>query len=308
MAIFCNAVREYAQRIGKHRFFLFGEIVDSDVTIEKYIGRNARLEGTNERFPSLDAALDFPLYFELEEVIKGFKSPEVLRQRYERFRTLYADHGEAGRYFVTFIDNHDQMARKYRRFMHDNPYPQQAVVAMAYLLTSLGIPCIYYGTEQGFDGGGDNDSYVRECMFGGKWGAFDSTDRHFFNPQHPIYQGIRAVAQVRKNELALRYGRLYFREISGNGVDFGFPQSGQCTLAYSRILDTEEVVIALNLTNEARSDCITVDSNLSNPKLAKMRNLLNARAPRLQVEQAPDQRAYVKVSLQPYEVAILKVA
>lgn len=307
VAIFCNAIREYAQRVGKHRFFLFGEVVADDATIEKYIGRNARLEDTNERFPSLDAALDFPLYFELEEVIKGFKSPEVLRQRYERFRTLYSDHGEAGRYFVTFVDNHDQMARKYRRFMHDNPNPQQAVVALAYLLTGLGIPCIYYGTEQGFDGGGDNDCYVRECMFGGKWGAFGITGHHFFNQQHAIYQGIRAIAQLRKSEPALRYGRHYFREISGNGVDFGYPQSGQCTLAYSRILDTEEVLVALNLTNEARRDCITVDGNLSNPNFVKMKNLLNPRAPKIQVEQTADHRAYVKVNLQPYEVAILKV-
>ncbi|HEY6010812.1 MAG TPA: alpha-amylase family glycosyl hydrolase, partial [Nitrospirota bacterium] len=71
-AIFCNAVREYAKRIGKQNFFLFGEIVDDDATIQQYIGRNSRIPGTDERYPSLDAALDFPLYFVLEEAIKGF--------------------------------------------------------------------------------------------------------------------------------------------------------------------------------------------------------------------------------------------
>lgn len=160
VAIFCNAIREYAQRVGKQRFFLFGEIMDSDDTIQRYIGRNSRIEGTNERFPSLDAALDFPLYFVLEQVIKGFASPAFLRDRYESFRTRYADHGEAGRYFVTFVDNHDRKAR----FLHDNPYPEQALLAMGYLLTSQGVPCIYYGTEQGLDGGGDSDAYVRECI------------------------------------------------------------------------------------------------------------------------------------------------
>ena len=119
-AIFCNAVREYAKSIGKHNFFIFGEIVADDQTIQHYIGRNSRIEGTTERFPSLDAALDFPLYFILEEVIKGFASPSLLRDRYERFRTQYADHGDASRYFVTFVDNHDQMHRPYRRFMHQN--------------------------------------------------------------------------------------------------------------------------------------------------------------------------------------------
>ncbi|MFZ2070346.1 MAG: alpha-amylase family glycosyl hydrolase [Halobacteriota archaeon] len=135
-ALFCNAVREYAKRIGKHNFFIFGEVVGDDLTLQHYIGRNSRIEGTNERFPSLDACLDFPLYFILEEVIKGFMSPSHLRERYERFKTLYADHGEASRYFVTVVDNHDQMSRPYRRFMHGNPYPQQAV---------LGVPLIQPG-------------------------------------------------------------------------------------------------------------------------------------------------------------------
>jgi glycosidase len=92
-AIFCNAVREYAERIGKQNFFIFGEIVGDDLTIQRYIGRNSRIAGTNERFPSLDAALDFPLYFILEESIKGLTNPSGLRERYERFKTQYADHG-----------------------------------------------------------------------------------------------------------------------------------------------------------------------------------------------------------------------
>lgn len=236
-AIFCNAVREYAKRIGKHNFFIFGEIVGDDRALQRYIGRNSRIEGTNERFPSLDAALDFPLYFILEEVIKGFTSPAHLRERYERFKTLYADHGEASRYFVTFVDNHDQMSRPYRRFMHRDPYPQQAVLTIGYLLTSQGVPCIYYGTEQGFDGGGNNDRYVRECMFGGKWGAFGTTGVHFFNDQHQIYQGVKSIAGVRAQEPALRYGRQYFREISKDGNGFGHPAKGRCTLAFSALWD-----------------------------------------------------------------------
>ncbi|MEW5756413.1 MAG: alpha-amylase family glycosyl hydrolase [Pseudomonadota bacterium] len=305
VAIFCNAIREYAQRVGKHNFFLFGEIVDDDATIQRYLGRNARIDGTNERFPSLDAALDFPLYFNLEDVIKGFKNPAVLRERYETMRNNYTDHGEAGRYFVTFIDNHDQMARPYRRFMHNNPHPQQAVLAMGYLLTSLGVPCIYYGTEQGFDGGGDSDIYVRECMFGGQWGAFDTTGVHFFNKQHPIYQGIKAIAQLRHREPALRYGRQYFREISGDGSSFGHPLDSHATLAYSRILDTEEILITMNLDGQPRSDFITVDYYLSSPK-QKMRNLLNPNAQPLEIVER-NNRACVQVPLGAHEIAILKV-
>lgn len=302
-AIFCNAVREYAKRIGKHNFFIFGEIVGDDRTIHNYIGRNSRIPGTSERFPSLDAALDFPLYFILEEVIKGFLNPSYLRERYEQFKTLYADHGEAGRYFVTFVDNHDQMSRPHRRFMHQDPFPEQMVLAIGYLLTSQGVPCIYYGSEQGFDGGGGHDSYVRECMFGGQWGAFDTTGHHFFNQEHPIYRSIAKIAAIREREPALRYGRQYFREISGNGTDFGYPLDGKCTLAYSRILDTAEVLIAMNLDENPRSDFVTVDASLS-PAGQKLVNLLDTEKQVVVKQKGP--RYAVRIPLEGHEMVILK--
>ncbi|NIQ38776.1 MAG: alpha-amylase [Proteobacteria bacterium] len=302
-AIFCNAVREYAKRIGKHNFLIFGEIVGDDSTIRQYIGRNSRIQGTTERFPSLNAALDFPLYFVLEEVIKGFLNPFHLRERYERFKMQYADHGEAGRYFVTFVDNHDQMSRTYRRFLHQNPFPRQAVLAIGYLLTSQGLPCIYYGTEQGFDGGGKDDSYVRECMFGGTWGAFDSQGFHFFNQNHPTYQGIARIAAIRKVEPALRYGRQYFREISGNGIDFGHPLNGKTTLAYSRILDTTEILVAMNLDSIPRNDFVTVDVNLNSPK-QKLINLL--KPDKHVVVNQRGARHVVRVPLDGHEMAIFK--
>jgi glycosidase len=301
-AIFCNAVREYAERIGKQNFFIFGEIVGDDLTIQRYIGRNSRIAGTNERFPSLDAALDFPLYFILEEVIKGFLNPSHLRERYERFRTLYTDHGAAGRYFVTFADNHDQMSRPYRRFMYRNPFPRQAVLAIGYLLTSQGVPCMYYGTEQGLDGGGDHDSYVRECMFGGRWGAFESRGHHVFDPDQPIYQSIARIAAIRQREPALRYGRQYFREISGNGSDFGHPLDGQCTLAYSRLLDSTEILVAMNLDTDSRNDFVTVDANLS-PAGQRLVNLL-APEQQVTVEQRGKRHA-VRVPLDGHGMVIL---
>ncbi len=304
VAIFCNAIREYAKRIGKDNFYIFGEIVGDDRTIQRYIGRNSRIEGTNERFPSLDASLDFPLYFMLEEVIKGFLGPERLRQRYEWFKELYADHGEASRYFVTFLDNHDQMCRPYRRFMHQNPFPKQAIMAIGYLLTSLGIPSIYYGTEQGFDGGGPRDYYVRECMFGGKWGAFDTTGCHFFNESHEIYKGIKAIAKVRAKEPALRYGRQYFREISRDGKDFYFPQDGNSFLAYSRILDTDEILITLNINLRPQTFFVTVDKNLSPPE-KNLKNLLHPEKS-AKVEDLYG-RAAIKVNLSGHEMAIWKL-
>ncbi|MBI5043030.1 MAG: alpha-amylase [Nitrospirae bacterium] len=304
-AIFCSAIREYAQRIGKTNFFLFGEIIGDDRFIDQYIARNARIPDTNERFPSLDAALDFPLWGILEWVIKGLKNSAELRARYDRFRELYSDHGQAGQYFLTFVDNHDQIGRSPRgRFLHNNPFQKQAVLALGYLLTSLGIPCIYYGTEQGFSGGGDHDKYIRECMFGGNWGAFNTTGHHFFDPENPINKEISQIAEIRQNEPALRYGRQYFREISGNGSDFGYPLDGLCTLAYSRILDDTEILIVMNLDSNPRNDFITVDSNLT-PAGKNLVNLLKPGS--IHTVHKSGRRNAVRAGLSPHEIAILKL-
>lgn len=124
VAVFCNAIREYAREVGKHNFFLFGEIVGGDEVIEKYLGRNARLEGTNERFPSLDAALDFPLYFMLEEVLKGFRSPRICACATTSSAPSTPTTAKPPGYFVTFVENHDQMTRPYRRFLAGAPWQQ----------------------------------------------------------------------------------------------------------------------------------------------------------------------------------------
>jgi hypothetical protein len=147
------------------------------------------------------------------------------------------------------------------------------VLAIGYLLTNMGIPCMYYGTEQGFDGGGRAmPTSARRCSAAS--GARSTRPAvHFFNPNHSIYQGIETIAKVRAEEPALRYGREYFREISGNGEDFGHPIDGNCTLAFARVLDTTSVVVAMNLTAMRREDHILVDANL-NHQAASMVNLL----------------------------------
>ncbi len=302
---FCNAIREYCKSIGKDRFFIFAEIVEGDERLQKYVGHNTPADETQE-YPVFDAVLDFPLYFVLEEVIKQFSPPNVLRERYEKFRNFYRDFGAAGQYFVTFVDNHDQMVRPYKRFMNGVDDPRQGELAIGYLLSNMGIPCIYYGTEQGFDGGGSSDAYVRECMFGGKWGAFDTTDAHFFNPNHPIYQAIAKIAAVRANEPALRYGREYFREISGDGENFGHPIDSNCTLAFARVLDVTSLIVAMNLTAMERSDCVLVDGNV-NPPGATMVNLLKP-SQTFTVERNNSGQCFVRLPLSSRSMVILKKA
>ena len=140
-------------------------------------------------------------------------------------------------------------------------------------------------------------------MFGGNWGAFDTTGVHFFNDNHPIYRGVARVAQVRRAEPALRYGRQYFRDISGDGEHFGTPTAGKATLAWSRVLDSEEILVAMNLDTQRRSDWVLVDPALSAP-FSRFSDLLDP-GKTYTVEATPGGAA-VRLPLEPRTMVILK--
>jgi glycosidase len=187
------------------------------------------------------------------------------------------------------------------------PDKRQVIPGIAYLFTAPGISVIYYGTEQGFDGGSDpgpyQDNQNHECMFGGKWGAFGTEGMHFFNPKHTLYKEITKLAAARKAEPALRYGRFYFREISEDGKNFSYPERGYGMLAYSRILDSREVLVVLNLRASEYANHVVVDKGMTPPGTVLV-DMLNKRKSYLVDER--DGRATVTLTLPPYGVAILK--
>jgi len=237
--IFGNAMREFALSIGKKNFFTFGEVWDSEEKIAHYIGSDAM---NPDDMIGVDAALDFPLFYNLPWVIKGFLPPSGLSHMFEYRKNVQrghlSSHGEASRYFVTFLDNHDQ----HQRFYYSNPsdqhkYDLQMVMGITSLFLLQGIPCLYYGTEQGLHGSGGSDANVREALWG-KPSAFDIT--------HHFYQAIQQLSLLRSQHPALRYGRQYFREISGNGIEFGISHTKPGVLAFSRILNDTEVIIVAN--------------------------------------------------------------
>jgi hypothetical protein len=74
----------------------------------------------------------------------------------------------------------------------------------------------------------------------------------------------------------------------------------------SRVLDTEEVLVVLNLSDEARNDAILVDGLLS-PAGSTMSNLLNPGGAACTVEKSENgSTAFVRVNLQSHELAVLK--
>ena len=266
---FSNAVRELAFSIGKKNFFIFGEAKSNDEKLlAKYTGRYTSEE---EEMVGADAVLDFPLQCNLVEAAKGFASPRVVEGVFSRRKKVYEEssvmstHGEASRFFVTFLDNHDDPNRfYYPRYGGD--YSCQVTMTLGCLLCLQGIPCIYYGTEQGLKGTEELYSldydpknarfeYVREAL----WGKPDA-----FDQDSPWYKRIREIAQFRKDEPALRYGRQYFRQVSGNGMDFGFSKEKGGIISFSRILNDREVVVAAN-TNVVNSfsGWVVVDSRIN---------------------------------------------
>src|SRR5262249_23541817 len=114
-------------------------------------------------------------------------------------------------------------------------------------------PCIYYGSEQGFDSGGrpnGSDLVLRENMFGGRLGSLCSQGRHFFNEDGDLYPALAALIALRKQLLPLRRGRPVPDHISGDGVNFGLPHvlgdRMRSLVSWSRLFMDQEVLLALN--------------------------------------------------------------
>lgn len=255
--LFGNSMREFALSIGKKNFFTFGEVLDGneEADIAKFIGRNTADQGD---LVGVDAALDYPLYNYLVPLIKGSSAPAALAGMYQRRKQVEADilssHGDATRFFVTFVDNHDNKARIRYVPPDGKPiYDDQVTAGLACLLALPGIPCIYYGTEQGLHGAG-TDPAVREALWGGPG----------FNTANPFYLQIQKAAGVRSTQAALRYGRFYFRPISGNKQTFGISNIAPGVLAFSRILNDQEVLLVANFNTTTSQQVWTiVDRNLS---------------------------------------------
>jgi len=273
---FCVRVREYCESIGKENFWLVGEVTGGEYLERSYLDIWGR---------DLDAILDIgESKLLLRGMVKGLADPGAFFERFSPHDIL-GSHRETGRYHVSLIDDHDMVGGSKQRFAAHVDIParyEQVAHAVGTMLLTLGVPCIYYGTEQAFDGTQDRhdlsvepvlsfeDRYIREAMFGSAFGAFKTTGCHFFNPHHPTYLRIAAINRVRNRNddvgLALRRGRQYLREISpAFGQPFAPPKQGEI-VAWSRLLFETEALVALNShgLNE-QSALITVDATLHAP-------------------------------------------
>ena len=246
--LFASAMHEFAQSIGKDNFLLLGEITG---------GRSnafITLETTG-----LDAALGVDeIPDKMEFLVKGSRNPD---DYFSLFRNSLLIGKDSHTWFrdkvVTFFNDHDQVGKPgdKARFCAEADKAHLILNALALNLFTLGIPCIYYGTEQNFNGRGggvDADRYIREAMFGGEFGSFQSKHVHFFDEGSTVYKRLGELLKIRRERPVLRRGRQFLREISDarDGQNFGLPEmiGGEIrsVVPWSRILSDHEVVLAIN--------------------------------------------------------------
>ena len=288
---FCGTIKEFAANLGKADFFLVAEVAGSDSDAARYrevLGRN------------LNATLDIGgIRPTLGGVAKGLIAPEAYLQLAKAWDDSLGSHRDGGERHVSILDDHDHVSGPKIRFSTDAASDVQVVAGTALQLFSLGIPCIYYGSEQSFAGpdkvlrdqflpefNSGSDKFLREAMFGPErprksgregvlageagldeilpgFGPFGTAGQHCFDTGSPAYVRISALIAARKAFPALRIGRQYQRPISNFTLPFGLPAAGEL-IVWSRILDDEEVVCVVNgHGQQRRGGDVLVDAKLN---------------------------------------------
>ena len=146
---------------------------------------------------------------------------------------------------VHFIDNHDVPRWLYSFENAHDAYRN----ALSFLLTTDGIPCIYYGTEQDFAGGPDPSN--REDMW---TSGFETTGTTFKHMQKLI--------QIRKDLPALRRGQMEFLMVSNEATNGQTTTPNAGILAFKRTYKETQVLVVLNTHSTKVSRTAVNDSGL----------------------------------------------
>ena len=201
-----------------------GEVNNGDIGVASFFqGGRTEPDGIDTGVRSL---FDFPLYYPLRRV---FAQGQPIRDvAYMLGRdTLYADPTR----LVTFLGLHDDP-----RFLHEDGATVEGLkLAQTFLLTTRGIPMLYYGDEIGMNGGPDPDN---RRDFPGGWpgdplNAFTAEGRT--SEQNDIWNHVQTLTHLRQSLPALRRGTLTNLYVS------------EQQYAYARQMKTgDAVVVALN--------------------------------------------------------------
>lgn len=239
---FCPAIHACAAANGDSNFFMFCEaFTSSEKKVGSYTGREG---GGSFKF---DSALDYPLYFIDNSVFARASGATSLIQ--DHYNAVDADYDPVSRMqLVNFLDNHDNP--RFLSTSEADGHTNRLKVALVFLYTSPGIPCLYYGTEQGFDG--TTDPNDREDMFAGEFKdgpngtvvQLNSPGADNFNMTHPLFLWIARLNNFR---------RLYPALTLGSYVNRAENTTGPGLFAYSRILNGQEVFVVFNTASSSQT-------------------------------------------------------
>ncbi len=263
---FVREIEEYARTLGKRNFAMIGEITggfEFALQMLKNTGLTAAL-GINH-IPN-----------RLEGMAKGHEDPKGYFEIFSNAKILGPDeHLWYKDNVVTMFDDHDMVSlpepHKYR-FAAEEATRDLVANAVFLNVFTLGIPCLYYGTEAGFDGAGGDDAYIRENMFGGAFGAFRTSGRHFFDEDRWLYQAIAKMLRWRREHVTLSHGRQYLRPMAtAFDEPFLLPHKEEGKrysdlVAWSRVHSGEEILLAMSTDLEqALTRWVCVDRTLHRP-------------------------------------------
>jgi alpha-amylase len=219
-----------ADECGKTNFFLFGEVYDGN---EALCGS---FTGTKAGGPfEFDSVLDYPLYFLARNVFgRATASASQIERHYANVAGHYDSQAQMS--LVTFLDNHDQP-----RFLHSSTTNRLAV-ALVFLYTARGVPCLYYGTEQGFNGA--TDPYDREDMFAGRFKDAGMAGMDSFDMTHPLFLWVARLNNFR---------RLYPALSLGAETVLWSTKNGPGLFAYCRQAESQQVLVVLNTAGAAET-------------------------------------------------------
>ncbi len=215
-------------------FQVIGELFDGNPSLVSFFqGGASRFDGIDS---GIDALFDFPLFFPMRRAFGESRSIREVASM-QAHDWLYP-HPEK---LVTFLGLHDVA-----RFMNENGASQAGLkLAFTFLMTSRGIPMIYYGDEIGMLGGIDPDN---RRDFPGGWkedpnNCFLPEGR---NPQQQaLWEYLQKLIRLRKQLEPLK---------SGSTINL-LAEDQQ--YVFARISKNQSIVVALN--NSAKESTLEVD-------------------------------------------------
>lgn len=248
VARFCTSIKNYARSLGKTNFPIFIEAPLSDLACSSYFNSSVVNDPDINEFPN--SAIDFQLSYFLPRVFEGIESPDKLIDRWNSIKSQIRMRGLMATYLVTFLDNHDQIESLFKQRIANRLNDNQLIACFGFLLFYPGIPCLYYGSEQGLTGHGFGDKYIREAMFCNKNNVdlFDNTSILYKNLSKLIkFRGMILTSEMKDFGVNLismagdnfkrkrKYNKIisYYRK-QNNGIDYIYCYNiGDCTTCFS---------------------------------------------------------------------------